>query len=191
MRAIVLSPPGAGKGTQCALLSSTLGVAHISSGDILRVEIAQGTALGRRVESYTARGDLVPDEVVFDILVPAVTAAAAETGGYLLDGFPRTLPQALRAAELGIHFGLSSDVAIYLTAPSEVLIERLMLRAEQEGRSDDSAEIIRHRLSVFEKQTRPLVRYYRTRGILLEVDADRPVDVVATDLATQLGVTTP
>lgn len=96
---------------------------------MLRGEIASGSPLGRELESYTSRGDLVPDDLMFDVLVPAVVAAHHDTGGYLLDGFPRTMPQALRAAELDVHLGLSGDAAVYLTAPSDVLVERLLARA--------------------------------------------------------------
>ena len=102
VRVIMLSPPGAGKGTHSKWLTLQTGAAHLSSGDLLRAEVARESGLGRQVAAYTARGDLVPDELIFSILVPAVVAAARDTGGYVLDGFPRTMPQALRAAELGV-----------------------------------------------------------------------------------------
>lgn len=187
MRLIMLSPPGAGKGTHSEQLSQATGIAHISSGDLLRAEIARGTDLGLRLSEYTTRGDLVPDDLIFDILIPAVVEASRETGGYLLDGFPRTMPQALRAAQIGIELDLVSDAAIYLTAPDEVLIERLHDRAQRDGRADDTPEVIRHRLAVFAAQTQPLVDYYRGRGILLELDTDRPQDDVQADLRAQLA----
>ena len=99
VRMVMLSPPGAGKGTHGRWLTEQTGAAHISSGDLLRAEVARGSALGRQVAGYADRGDLVPDELIFSVLVPAVIAAARDTGGYVLDGFPRTMPQALRAAE--------------------------------------------------------------------------------------------
>src|SRR5580704_8693363 len=133
MRLIMLSPPGAGKGTHSKQLSQATGIAHISSGDLLRAEIASATDLGLRLSEYTTRGDLVPDDLIFDILIPAVVEASRDTGGYLLDGFPRTMPQALRAAQIGIEFDLVSDAAVYLTAPDEVLIERLRDRAQREA----------------------------------------------------------
>jgi adenylate kinase len=187
MRLIMLSPPGAGKGTHSKQLSQATGIAHISSGDLLRAEIARGTDLGTRLSEYTTRGDLVPDDLIFDLLVPMVVKASRDTGGYLLDGFPRTMPQALRAAQIGIELGLVSDAAIYLTAPDEVLIERLLDRAERDGRADDTPEVIRHRLAVFAAQTQPLVDYYRGRGILLELDTDRPEGDVQADLRAQLA----
>jgi len=178
----MLSPPGAGKGTHGRWLTRQTGAAHISSGDLLRAEVASGSDLGRQVAAYTERGDLVPDELIFSILVPAVVAAARDTGGYVLDGFPRTMPQALRAAELGTELGLTSDGVIYLTAPQEELVNRLLDRARRDGRADDTLGVIRHRLAIFAKETAPLVDYYRGRGILLELSTDRPEADVQADL---------
>ena len=189
MRLILLSPPGAGKGTHAALLSEATGVRHISSGDVLRAEVARGTELGRQLEHYTSRGDLVPDDLIFEILLPVVVEASRSTGGFLLDGFPRTVPQAERAAQLGVELELVADAAVHLSAPREVLVSRLLARAEREGRTDDTAEVIEHRLSVYDSLTEPLVGYYRDRGILLEVDADRPTDEVQHDLRVRLGIT--
>lgn len=186
MRVIMLSPPGAGKGTHSRWLTQQTGAAHISSGDLLRAEVARGSDLGRQVAAYTARGDLVPDEVIFSILVPAVVAAARHTGGYVLDGFPRTMPQAVRAAEIAAELALTSDAVIYLTAPEEELISRLLDRARRDGRPDDTLEVIRHRLAVFASQTAPLVDYYRGRGILLELSTDRPEQDVRADLRARL-----
>jgi adenylate kinase len=188
VRLILLSPPGAGKGTHAAMLSAATGVRHVSSGDVLRAEVSRGTELGRRLEQYTSRGDLVPDDLIFEILLPVVVDAARSTGGFLLDGFPRTVPQAKRAAQLGVELELVADAAVFLTAPRDELVSRLLSRAEREGRADDTTEVIEHRLSVFESSTRPLVAYYRDRGILLEVDADRPMDVVQHDLRVRLGI---
>jgi adenylate kinase len=178
----MLSPPGAGKGTHGRWLTQQTGATHISSGDLLRAEAARGSDLGRQVAAYTARGDLVPDELIFSILVPAVVAAARDTGGYVLDGFPRTMQQALRAAELGAELGLTSNAVIYLTAPEDELISRLLDRAQRDGRDDDTLAVIRHRLAVFAQETAPLVDYYRDRGILLELSTDRPEADVRADL---------
>jgi adenylate kinase len=187
MKLIMLSPPGAGKGTHSSWLTRETGVAHISSGDLLRAEIARGTELGRRLAEYTGRGDLVPDDLIFALLTPVVVAAARDTGGYLLDGFPRTLAQARRAAQLGIELDLVTDAVVYLTAPEAVLIQRLLDRAHREGRPDDRPQVIQHRLAVFAEDTAPLVDYYRGRGVLIEVDADRPVAVIRADLRQQLA----
>jgi adenylate kinase len=181
-RVIMLSPPGAGKGTHSRWLMQQTGAAHISSGDLLRAEVERGSVLGRSVAAYTARGDLVPDGLIFSILLPAVVAAVRDTGGYVLDGFPRTMPQALRAAELGAELGLTSDGVVYLTAPEEELVGRLLDRARRDGRADDTLGVIRHRLAVFARETAPLVDYYRGRGILLELSTDRPEADVQADL---------
>jgi adenylate kinase len=182
VRVIMLSPPGAGKGTHSRWLTRQTGVTHISSGDLLRSEIERGTDLGRQIATYIEHGDLVPDDLIFSILVPAVVAAARDTGGFVLDGFPRTMPQALRAAELGVELGLTSHAVVYLTAPEDELVSRLLDRAQRDGRADDTLEVIRHRLAVFAKETAPLVDYYRGRGILLELSTDRPEEEVHADL---------
>jgi adenylate kinase len=182
VRVIMLSPPGGGKGTHSKWLTRQTGAAHISSGDLLRAEVARGSRLGRRVAAYTARGDLVPDDLIFRILMPAVVAAARDTGGYVLDGFPRTMAQALRSAEWGTEFALMSQAVIYLTAPEEELVSRLLDRAQREGRADDTLSVIRHRLAVFASETAPLVDYYRGRDILVELSTDRPEAEVQADL---------
>jgi len=182
VRVVMLSPPGAGKGTHGRWLTQQTGAAHISSGDLLRAEIERGTGLGRQVAAYTARGDLVPDELIFDVLIPVVVAAARETGGYVLDGFPRTMPQALRAAQFGVELGLTSDGVIFLSAPEDQLVARLLDRAQRDGRPDDTIGVIRHRLAVYTRETAPLVDYYRGRGILLELSTDRPEADVRADL---------
>jgi adenylate kinase len=187
MRVVMLSPPGAGKGTHSRWLERQTGATHISSGELLRAEVARGSGLGRKVAEYTDRGDLVPDELIFDVLIPAVVAAARQTGGYVLDGFPRTMPQALRAAEIAVELGISSDAVIYLTAPEDELVARLLDRAEIDGRPDDTLEVIRHRLAVYARETAPLVDYYRGRGLLLEVSTDRPEEDVRADLRDGLA----
>lgn len=186
VRVIMLSPPGAGKGTHSRWLTLQTGAAHISAGDLLRAEVARESDLGRQVAMYTERGDLVPDELIFRILAPAVVAAARHTGGYVLDGFPRTMPQALRAAQFGADLALTSNAVIYLTAPEEELVSRLLDRALRDGRADDTLGVIEHRLAVFAKETAPLVDYYRDRGILLEVSTDRPEAEVQADLLDRL-----
>jgi adenylate kinase len=182
VRVILLSPPGAGKGTHGKWLTEQTGAAHISSGDLLRAEVACGSDLGQQVAEYTDRGDLVPDELILDVLIPAVVAAARETGGYVLDGFPRTMPQALRAAQIGAKLGITSNVVLYLTAPEDELVARVLDRAERDGRPDDTLEVVQHRLAVYARETAPLVDYYRGRGILLELSTNRPEEDVRADL---------
>src|SRR6204780_2409225 len=186
MRLLLLAPPGAGKGTQGARLAARCGVRHLPAGDLLRAEAQAGTPAGREIAAYQARGDLVPDQIVLDVLTPAVVEAAAG-GGYILDGFPRTLPQATAAAELAARLGVTLDAAVYLHAPEEVLTRRLLDRARQGGRADDRAAGIRHRLQVYAETTGPLVPYYTERGILVAVDADQPPDSVTAGIQAGLS----
>jgi len=186
VRLLLLAPPGAGKGTQGERLAAWAGVRHIAAGDLLRAEARAGGPLGTEIAAYQARGDLVPDQIVLDVLIPAVTEAAGR-GGYILDGFPRTLPQATAAADLAARLGVTLQAAVYLHAPEEVLTRRLLARASREGRADDTADVIRHRLQVFAETTGPLVPYYKERGILVEVDADQPPDSVTAEIETRLS----
>jgi adenylate kinase len=186
VRLLLLAPPGAGKGTQGQRLAAGFGVRHIAAGDLLRAEADAGGPLGREIAAHQARGDLVPDQIVLDVLTPAVVAAAAQ-GGYILDGFPRTLPQATAAAELAARLGVTLQAAVYLHAPGKVLTRRLLDRASQDGRADDKADVIRHRLEVFAETTGPLVPYYTERGILITVDADQPPESVTADIQAGLA----
>jgi len=181
VRLLLLAAPGGGKGTQGERLASHFGVRHISSGDVLRAAAGDGSPAGREVAAFQQRGDLVPDQIVFDLLVPVVAAAAAR-GGYILDGFPRTVPQAITAADIGARLDLTLDATIYLHVPEEVLVQRLLARA----RPDDSPDVIRHRLEVFTETTSPLIEYYRNRGILVEVDADQPPESITDEIVSRL-----
>ena len=186
MRLLLLAPPGAGKGTQGQLLAARFRVRHIAAGDLLRAEAQAGSRLGLEIAAHQARGDLVPDQIVLDLLTPVIVEAAAR-GGYVLDGFPRTLTQATAAAELGARLGVALDAVVYLHAPEEVLTRRLLGRASQSGRADDTGEVIRHRLHVFAETTGPLVPYYTERGILITVDADQPPESVTADILAGLS----
>jgi adenylate kinase len=190
MRLLLLAPPGAGKGTQGERLADRLGVQHVSAGELLRAEARAGTPVGCEVAAYLERGDLVPDAIVFDVLTPVVVAAVAR-GGYILDGFPRTLPQATAAAALGARLGVTLQAVVSLYAPEAVLTQRLLGRATHGGRSDDTSAVIRHRLEVFATTTSPLIAYYRDRGILVAVDADRPPEAVTTEILTRLSQRSP
>jgi adenylate kinase len=159
VRLLLLAPPGAGKGTQGERLAERYGVRHIAAGDLLRAEAQAGGRLGGEIAAHQARGDLVPDQVVLDVLTPVVVEAAAR-GGYILDGFPRTLAQATAAAEIAARLGVTLQAAVYLYAPDRVLTRRLLDRASQGGRADDRADVIRHRLTLFAETTGTLVPYY-------------------------------
>jgi adenylate kinase len=177
VKIMLLAPPGAGKGTQGARLAEHFGVPRIAVGDLLREHIRRGTDTGRLAAEYVERGELVPDDVVMDVVMPPV-AKAAEAGGFILDGFPRTMSQALAAAELAARLGAKLDAVVYLDVPEDELVERLLRRAEESGRVDDTPEVIRRRLRVFTDQTAPLTSYYRGRGILVPVDGNQSPDDV-------------
>jgi adenylate kinase len=179
---LLLAAPGGGKGTQGDRLASHFAVQHISSGDMLRAEAQADTRVGRDVASYQQRGDLVPDHIVLDLLIPVVVAAAAR-GGYILDGFPRTVPQAIEAFEVASQLGVTLDATVYLNVPEPVLMERLLGRA----RADDSADVIRHRLQVFTETTSPLIDYYRNRGILVEVDGNQAPESITAEVISRLS----
>jgi adenylate kinase len=174
----MLAPPGAGKGTVGELLARHYGVEHVSSGDILRAEIAAGSPIGRAVAEHVRAGDLVPDDLLVGLLRDRLVAAA-RAGGYLLDGVPRTLSQAQTAHEIAKQFDITVQAVVHLDADEATLTERLLARGHAQGRSDDTPETIRHRLAVYQEQTQPLVAYYRNRDVLAEVDARPPVDAVA------------
>lgn len=174
---LLLGPPGSGKGTQGVRVARRLGVEHIATGDLLRAEVTAGTALGQQATWFMRAGDLVPDELITQLVMPCVVAAAA-AGGYVLDGFPRTVAQARTARELAEQVGASPHAVVHLDVPPEQATSRMLARRRAQGRVDDTAETIAHRIEVFERVTRPLVEYYRGRGLLHVVGADRPVDEV-------------
>jgi adenylate kinase len=176
MRLVLLGAPGSGKGTQGEALADRFGVEHVSSGELVRRHIAEGTDIGREAASYADRGELVPDDLVLRIVGEAVTRAAA-AGGYVLDGFPRSLAQAQRAYEIASQSDLTADAVVYLAVPDDIARERLGHR--DVGRADDNdPAVIDRRLQVFHAETEPLLDFYRTRGILHEIDATPPPDEV-------------
>jgi adenylate kinase len=185
MRLVMLGAPGSGKGTQGARLAAHLGVPHIASGDLLRAQVRDRTELGRLIAGCLDSGQLVPDEQVFDLVLPAVLAAA-ETGGYVLDGFPRSVGQAVKAQEVLAEPGAGPERVVFLAVPEPVLVERLLQRATAAGRSDDTPEVIGDRLRVFQAETRPLIAHYRAHGLLLEVPADRPADEITQAIVAAL-----
>ena len=186
MRIVLLGAPGSGKGTQGEVLAQRLGVPHIASGELLRAHVAAGSELGVEVAACLARGDLVPDDVVLAVVGEAV-AEASKAGGYILDGFPRTRPQAERAHELALSLGIDAEAAVYLALDDDVARHRLAGRA-QGGRVDDAdAEVIEHRLQLFHDNMRPILDYYRERGILVTVDAAQAVATVTEAILTELA----
>ena len=187
MNVLLIGGPGSGKGTQGQLLSTRLGLRHIATGDLLRREVSEQTPLGLEVAGYLARGELVPDQLIIDLVLPLVAQAAA-TVGYLLDGFPRSVEQADQVRATAAAQGARADAAIYLDAPREVLVARLLDRARIEGRVDDTADVIENRLQIFDDETSPLVDYYRARGLLHVIDATGTPAAVTANILSALGV---
>src|SRR6476661_1846576 len=188
MRVLLIGPPGSGKGTQGERLAARLGVEHIAAGDLLRAEVAAQSEIGRQVESLLDRGDLVPDETIIELVLPKVVDAA-KSGGYLLDGFPRSVEQAQEARKLAEQAGAGPDAVVYLDVARDELMRRILRRAEQQGRADDNAHTVANRLQVFDEATRPLVEYYRGRGLLHMIDAAHEEETVTTAILDSLGVT--
>lgn len=185
-RFVILGPQGAGKGTQAAILADRLGIPAISTGDIFRANIKGGTELGKLAQSYSAKGELVPDEVT-NALVRDRLSQPDVTAGFILDGFPRNAAQ---VAELDLilgDLGLSLDAVIELQAARDVLLERMRKRAEIEGREDDTEEAIARRLDIYAEQTAPLTDAYAGRGLLVSVDGIGTVDEVAQRISDGLA----
>jgi adenylate kinase len=182
MRMLLIGAPGSGKGTQAELIAERFGITHISSGDLLRYHVTAGTSIGRAAKEYLVKGDLVPDAVVMDMLRKPVVAAT-DSGGYVLDGFPRTVDQAQAAYETARGLGVAVEVAVFLEVPAAELTRRLLARGRGQ---DDTPDVIEHRLEVFEAKTRPMLDYYAEREELITVNGARPVPEVAWSITVQL-----
>ncbi|MGW4947422.1 adenylate kinase [Actinoplanes sp. NPDC004185] len=185
MRVLLVAPPGAGKGTQGALIATHFAVPHIATGDLLRDHVARRTPLGTAVRAHLDRGELVPDDIVLDMVRDAFLEAR-DQGGYVLDGMPRNMAQARALYQVGKDLEMTANVALHLKADDDELIRRLLARAALEHRSDDTEEIIRRRLALYHEVTYPIVEWYSSRGILVSVDAMRPVAQVAHQVLTAL-----
>ncbi len=184
-RMLLLGPPGAGKGTQAALLIDRLGIPQISTGDMLRAAVAAGTPVGRQARAFMERGELVPDPVVIGVAEERLGEPDAESG-FILDGFPRTRAQAEALDELLERLGARLERCVAILVDEDVLVERLLKRARIEGRTDDNEGTIRTRMRVYRDQTEPLLDYYRERGVLAEVEGLGSVEEVAKRIAAAL-----
>ncbi len=171
MRLILFGPPGAGKGTQAVAIAEEFELAHIATGDIFREHVGNETELGRRAKEYMDRGDLVPDEIVIDMVDDRIGQDDA-VNGFLLDGFPRTVAQAEALDRVLERDGHRIDGVIRLVVDDEELVARLLKRAEEQGRSDDTRRVIENRLAVYREQTEPLAAWYDERGIMRDVDGE-------------------
>lgn len=178
MRLLLVAPPGAGKGTQATRLSAHYGIAHLSSGELFRREVERGSAIGLEAAGYVARGDLVPDQLVLDMLAGPILEAAAQ-GGYVLDGFPRTRAQAEAAHQVARQLeGVELQAVVHLEVGRPELLRRLLARGDTDGRADDRASVIEHRLAVYQEETAPMLDFYSDRGLVVDVDGDQPVEDV-------------
>lgn len=193
---IFLGPPGAGKGTQAIRLADHYQIPHISTGDILRSQVAQRTDLGQQAQTYMDKGDLVPDQLILDMVKERLSQTDAQSG-WILDGFPRNVSQAAFVEKMLLHppepgslaetadamkAGIGQVIVISLDVPDEVLIQRLVERGLERGRQDDNETTIRHRLQVYREQTAPLIEFYQARQQLNQVNGNLSVDEVTVEL---------
>jgi len=186
VRMVLMGPPGAGKGTQADAVAARLDVPHISTGEIFRANVKEGTELGREAKRYMDAGEYVPDSITNAMVADRLGQADA-MDGFLLDGYPRTLEQVGELDRILDGLGVRLDRVVEITADSDEVVARLLKRAEIEGRADDTEEVIRRRLEVYAEQTEPLVHVYADRAILVRVDGMGGVDEVTERLLTALG----
>lgn len=213
MKIIMLGAPGAGKGTQAKKIAAKYGIPHVSTGDIFRSNIKEGTELGRKAKSYMDAGNLVPDEITIGMLLERIHQADCENG-YVLDGFPRTIPQAQSLTEALKERGEAIDFAVNVDVPDENIINRMSGRRaclscgatyhivynapKKEGicdacgqelvlRDDDRPETVKNRLDVYHRQTQPLIDYYKAEGVLAQVDGTQDMEAVFQDIVKVLG----
>ncbi|MDO4257928.1 MAG: adenylate kinase [Actinomycetaceae bacterium] len=182
---ILLGPPGAGKGTQAQRISERLGIPAISTGEIFRSNMARGTELGKRAQEFMDRGEFVPDSVT-NPMVKARLSAPDTAKGFLLDGYPRTLDQAHVLRDLLADTGVTLDLVLNIEVEQDELVRRMLLRAEQEHRSDDTEPVFRHRLEVYEERTEPIATYYADQDLLESVDGSGTPDEVFARIADVL-----
>jgi adenylate kinase len=184
MKVLMIAPPGAGKGTQGTVIAERFGIPHIATGDVLRDHVARGTELGRTVQQSVDRGELVPDEVVLQMVRGVLEQQRG--GGYVLDGIPRTMAQARALYEIAVELDLTADVALHLHVADEALVQRLLDRAAEQGRSDDTEDVITRRIALYHEVTQPILSWYRERQILVSVDAAPPAEQVSREVLAAL-----
>ena len=188
IRVVLLAPPGAGKGTQGAIIANHFRVAHIATGDLLRSHIAHETNLGLAMRDILARGDLVPDSIVLEMLRDALADAKRKNGGYVIDGIPRTMEQAHAAFDIATQLDMTADVALCLDVDDDELTHRLLARATVEHRTDDTSEVIAKRLALYHQVTAPLLGWFDERGILITIDGTPPIEEVTAHILATLEI---
>ncbi|ROP63254.1 adenylate kinase [Curtobacterium sp. PhB130] len=185
-RLIIVGPPGAGKGTQAGRIAESFGIPAVSTGDIFRKNVSEGTPLGVQAKAIMDAGDYVPDSLTNELVKSRLEEPDAESG-FLLDGYPRTVGQVEYLDALLTEQGAGIDAVIRLVADQDALVERLLKRAEQQGRSDDNEETIRRRQQVYAEQTAPIVDAYQQRGLVVEVDGLGAIDEVGDRIQAALA----
>lgn len=183
MNLIILGPQGSGKGTQAKLLAEKFGLLHLSSGDLLREQARSGSAKGKIIADLLSKGDLLPFETVLEVLEPAIMQAK---DGFILDGTPRDVRQAEHLDYFLNQNGQRIDKVVYLSLPPEDSLTRLLKRAQIEHRPDDTPDTIKHRLEVYERETKPVLDYYRAKGLVVEIDGRPDIQTIFKDIVSRL-----
>ena len=186
MNLLIFGPPGSGKGTQAVRLAEKLDIVHLSTGDMLRDAVKKQTDLGKKAKEYMDKGELVPDSLIIGMIEEKVDSGEL-ANGFILDGFPRTIPQAESLDKMLSEHDMSLDKVVLLKVSDEEIMKRLNRRADIEGRSDDNEETVRNRLEVYKKQTRPIEDYYRKESILTEVEGEDTPDSVFQSILKAIG----
>ena len=186
VRLLLIGPPGAGKGTQAAILAQTFGIPAISTGDIFRENVRNETELGKRAKEFMDRGDNVPDSLTNELVADRIGQSDC-VSGFLLDGFPRTTAQVDALNGMLSQQGTALDAVVELVADVEIVVERLKKRAIEQGRTDDDESVVRHRLEVYREQTAPLIDLYGQTGLLVSVDGIGTIDEVTGRIMDELG----
>lgn len=181
MNILLLGPQGSGKGTQAVRISAEYGIPHVATGDMLRAAVAEQTELGRRVQPILESGRLVPDEVMIELIRERLQQADTRDG-FVLDGFPRTIGQAEALDEMLREIGRDLSIVLELQLDDDTCAARMLKRAQEEGRSDDTPEVIARRLELYHEQTEPLVEHYRLAGDLVGIHAERAIDEVFAEI---------
>lgn len=187
MRLIIMGPPGAGKGTQAKFIAEHFGIPAISTGDIFRANVSQGTELGLEAQRYMDAGEYVPDEVTNLMVRNRIDEPDADNG-FLLDGYPRTLAQVEELDGMIRHTGHALDAVVVLTVDRDEVVDRLLQRAATDGRTDDTAEVIRRRQEIYAEETAPLIEVYRSRDLIVEIDGLGEIDAVTQRIFDALDV---
>lgn len=187
LNVVIFGAPGSGKGTQSEKIIERYGLHHISTGEVLRDHIARGTQLGKVADHYISQGQLIPDELMIEVLADVLDSNREKTArGVIFDGFPRTIPQAKALSKMLADRGTKVHAVIGLEVPEDRLVERMINRGKQSGRADDNLETIKKRLDVYHRQTSPLKEYYITEGKYHNIDGDGDINRIFGDIAGKL-----